>query len=133
MLPPLPVAFFPTGIIWEKDGKEATYLFLSQNIALEGNLLPKHVSTKFPRDIPCNYFCPSLKDALIKRACKLYDLFLGASNPSRTTVQTAGQKDPLKAAINKGNSLWEMSHHKERVATKKSYISGNIEPLWTDA
>ena len=35
---------------------------------------------------------------------------LGASNPSRTTVQTAGWKSPLNAAINKANNLWKTSH-----------------------
>ena len=28
------------------------YLFLFQNAALKGNLLPKHISTKFPGGIP---------------------------------------------------------------------------------
>ena len=63
--PPLPVVFSPTGIEWEKDDKEAI-LSLFQNVALIGNLLTKHVSTKLPRGIPYNYSCPSTNDALIE-------------------------------------------------------------------
>ena len=80
---PLPFVFSSTGIEWAKNDKEAIYLFLLQNVALKGKLLPKLVSTKFPSGIPYDYYC----------------LFLGASNPSRTTVQTACQKSPLEAAM----------------------------------
>ena len=89
---PLPFVFSSTGIEWAENDKEAIYLFLLQNVALKGKLLPKLVSTKFPSGIPYDYSCPSTM---------IIVFVLGASNPSRTTVQTAGQKGPLEAAINK--------------------------------
>ena len=48
----LPVVVSSTGIEWAEDDKEAIYLFLFQNVALKSNLLPKHASMKFSRDIP---------------------------------------------------------------------------------
>ena len=62
--PPLPAVFSSMGIELAKDDKETTYLSLFQNVALKDNLLPKHVSTKFPWGIPYNYSCPSTSDAL---------------------------------------------------------------------
>ena len=94
---PSPFVFSSTGIEWAENDKEAIYLFLLQNVALKGRieLLPKLVSTKFPSGIPYDYSCPSTM---------IIVFVLGASNPSRTTVQTAGQKSPLEAAINKAHS-----------------------------
>ena len=40
---------------WAKDDKEASYLSLFQNIALNGSLLPKHANTKFPKGVPYDY------------------------------------------------------------------------------
>ena len=87
--PPLPVVFSSTGIEWAKDDKEAPYLF--QNVALKGNLLPKHVSTKFRRGIPYDYSCPSMKDALMARVCTHCDLYFESIKSKQTTAQTAGQ------------------------------------------
>ena len=101
---PLPFVFSSTGIEWAENDKEAIYLFLLQNVAWKGKLLPKLVSTKFPSGIPYDYCCPSTI---------IIVFVLGASNPSRTTVQTAGQKSPLEAAINKARSPWEKSDHEE--------------------
>ena len=53
--PPLPVVYSSTGIEWAKDNKEASYLSLFQNIALNGSLLPKHANTKFPKGVPYDY------------------------------------------------------------------------------
>ena len=74
---PLPVVSFSIGIEWAKDDKEGTYLSLFQNVALKGNLLPKHVSTKFPRDIPIpyDYSYSSANDALIERVSTHCDLY----------------------------------------------------------
>ena len=67
-----------TGIEWAKDDKKPTYLSLFQNVALKGNLFPKHVSTKFPRGIPYDYSCPTMKDAPIERVCKHCSLYFGS-------------------------------------------------------
>ena len=67
--PPLSVVYSSTGIKWAKDDKEASYLSLFQNIALNGSLLPKHASTKFPKNVPYDYSCPSTKDTLTDRVC----------------------------------------------------------------
>lgn len=64
--PPLPVLFSSTEIKWAKDDKEATYFFLFLNVTLKGNLLPKHVNTKFSSSIPYDYPCPLTKNALME-------------------------------------------------------------------
>ena len=46
---PLPVFYSSSGIEWARDDKEASYLSLFQNIALNGSLLPKHANKKFPK------------------------------------------------------------------------------------
>ena len=76
--PSLPVVFSSAGIKWSKYDKEATYLSLFQNVALNSNLLPKHVSTEFPRGIPYNYSYTSTKDALMERVCTHCGLYLGS-------------------------------------------------------
>ena len=76
--PPLPVVYSSTGIEWAKDDKEASYLSLFQNIALNGSLLPKHASTKFPKGVPYDYSCPSTKDTLTDRVCMYCGLYFGS-------------------------------------------------------
>ena len=46
---PLPVFYSSSGIEWARDDKEASYLSLFQNIALNGSLLLKHANKKFPK------------------------------------------------------------------------------------
>ena len=51
-------------------------------------------------------------------ACKLYFKSIKSKQNQVQTAKIAGQKSPIKAAINKAHSLWEKSDHKERVAVK---------------
>eukprot|EP00795_Rhopilema_esculentum_P016054 gene16054-7400_t len=61
--PPVPVVYSQNGAFeWAKDDKEASYLYLFQNIALNASLKPKHPIMKFPKGIPYDYSCPSTKD-----------------------------------------------------------------------
>ena len=55
--PPLPVVHTCNGIEWEKDDKDATYLFLYQNISLQNALMPAQATKKFPKGIPYDYSC----------------------------------------------------------------------------
>ena len=75
--PPLPVVYSSTGIEWAKDDKEASYLSLFQNIALNGSLLPKHANTKFPKGVLYDYPWPSTKDNLTDRVCMYCGLYFG--------------------------------------------------------
>ena len=59
-----------------------------------------------------------MKDTLMERACKLYFESIKSKQNQIQTAKIAGQKSPIKAAINKAHSLWERSDHKERVAVK---------------
>ena len=73
--PPLPVVYSSTGIEWAKDDKEASYLSLFQNIALNGSLLPKYANTKFLKGVPYDYSCSLTKDTLtdcVYMYCGLY-------------------------------------------------------------
>ena len=75
-LPPsLPVVYSSTEIEWAKDDKEASYLSLSQNIAHNGSVLPKHAYTKFRKGIPYDYSCPSTKDTHRSRLHVLWPSF----------------------------------------------------------
>ena len=58
ILAELLVVYCSTGIEWVKDDKETSYLSLSQNIALNGSLLPNHANTKFPKGVSYHYTCP---------------------------------------------------------------------------
>ena len=74
----LPLVYFATGSEWAKHDKEASYLSLFQNIALNVSLLPKHTNTKFPKGVPYDYSCPSTKDALADRVCIHCGLYFGS-------------------------------------------------------
>ena len=77
LLPPLPVVYSSTGIEWAKDNKEASYLLLFQNIALNGSLLPKHTNTKFPKAVPYDCSYPSAKDTSTNHVCMYCRLYFG--------------------------------------------------------
>ena len=96
--PSLPVVSSSTGIKWSKYDKEATYLSLFQNVALKGNLLPKYISTEFPRGIPYNYSCPSTKDALMERVCTHYGLYLGNIKYKQNHSPNCGSKNSAKSS-----------------------------------
>lgn len=65
--PPTPVIHTRNGIEWAKDDKDATYLSLCQNISLRYTLMSNQATKKYPKGIPYNYSCPSVKQGLIKR------------------------------------------------------------------
>ena len=74
--PPLPVVYARNGIEWAKDDKDATYLFLYQNISLQNTLMHAQATKKFPKGTPYDYYCPSVDQDMIKRRmcshCGLY-------------------------------------------------------------
>ena len=76
--PPIPVVYSQNGIEWAKDDKEASYLSLFQNIALQASLTPKQAIKKFPKGILYDYSCPSAKDVLIGRLCYHRGLYFGS-------------------------------------------------------
>ena len=75
--PPLPVVHTRKGIEWAKDEKDATYLFLYQNIFFQNSLIPAQATKKFPKGIPYNYCCSSVDQDMIKRqSCSHCGLYL---------------------------------------------------------
>ena len=68
MPPPLPVVYSSTGIKLAKDDKEASYLLLLQNIALNGSFLLKYANTTFSKGVPYDHYCPSANEKCKK--CK---------------------------------------------------------------
>lgn len=92
----LPVVFYTTWIEQTKDDKEAIYLSLFQNTTLKGNLLPKHDNTKFPREIPFDYFCPSTKDTLIKCVWTHCSLYLRSIKSKQNRSQNCKSKSSAK-------------------------------------
>lgn len=77
--PPLPVTYDKKGgIEWAKDDKEAKYLSLFQNLALNASLIPTRAIDKHPKGIPYDYSCPSTKDCLADRTCKYCGLYFGS-------------------------------------------------------
>ena len=75
--PPLLVAHTRKGIEWAKDEKDATYLFLYQNIFFQNSLIPAQATKKFPKGIPYNYCCSSVDQDMIKRqSCSHCGLYL---------------------------------------------------------
>ena len=94
--PPIPVIYSQNGIERAKDDKEASYLSLFQNIALQASLTPKQAIKKFPKGIPYNYSCPSTKDVLTGRLCYHCGLYFGSikstvnhSSYCRTKAETS--------------------------------------------
>ena len=76
--PPIPLVYSQNGIEWAKDDKEASYLSLFQNIALQASLTPKQAIKKFPKGIQYDYSCPSTKDVLTARLCYHCGLYFGS-------------------------------------------------------
>ena len=76
--PPIPVVYSQNGIEWAKDDKEASYLSLFQNIALQASLTPKQAIKKFPKGIAYDYLCPSTNDVLTGRLCYHCGLYFGS-------------------------------------------------------
>ena len=72
------MVYSQNGIEWAKDDKEASYLSLFQNIALQASLTPKQAIKKFPKDIPYDYSCSSTKDVLTGRLCYHCGLYFGS-------------------------------------------------------
>ena len=74
--PPIPVAHTLMGVEWVKDDKDAKYLSLYQNMSLRNTLMPSQASKKYPKGLPYDYSCPSVKQDVIKRrlcsSCGLY-------------------------------------------------------------
>ena len=64
------------GVEWVKDDKDAKYLSLYQNMSLRNTLMPSQASKKYPKGLPYDYSCPSVKQDVIKRrlcsSCGLY-------------------------------------------------------------
>ena len=65
--PPLPPVHTRNGIKWAKDGRDATYLSLYQNISLQNALMPAQATKKFSKGISYDYSCPSVDQDMIKR------------------------------------------------------------------
>ena len=65
--PPIPVAHTLNGIERAKDDKDATNLLLYKNISFKNTLMPNQAKKKYPKGIPNDYSCPSVKQDVIKR------------------------------------------------------------------
>ena len=69
--------------------KDATYLYLYQNISLQNALMPAHATKKFPKGITYDYSCPSVDQDMITRRmcshCGLYFLPLKAKSFHRAS------------------------------------------------
>ena len=73
--PPLPLVLTRNGIEWAKNGKDATYLSLYQNISLQNALMPAQATKKFPKRIPYDYFCSSVDQDMMKRRIALISAY----------------------------------------------------------
>ena len=76
--PPIPILHTINGVECAKDDKDATHLSLYQNISLRKVLTPNHVARKYPKGVPYDYFCPSVKQDMInRRLCSHCGLYFG--------------------------------------------------------
>ena len=92
--PPLPVTYEKKGgIEWAKDVKEAKYLSLFQNLALNARLIPCRASDKYPKGIPYDYSCPSTKDCLSDRICKYCGLYFGSIKSKQNHSSSCRNKE----------------------------------------
>ena len=114
--PPVPVVYSQNGVIeWAKDDKEASYLLLFQNIALNASLMPKHAITKFPKGIPYDYSCPSTKDNLADSICKHCGLYFGSIKSRQYHSAFCRTKDSLPV----GNRTEARKVRPQRVAARR--------------
>ena len=92
--PPLPVTYEKKGgIEWAKDDKEAKYLSLFQNLALNARLIPCRASDKYPKGIPYDNSCPSTKDCLNYRICKYCGLYFGSIKSKQNHSSSCRNKE----------------------------------------
>ena len=108
--PPIPVVYSQNGIEWAKDDKEASYLSLFQNIALQASLTPKQAIKKFHKGIPYDYSCPSKKGCTHRPSLLPLWLILWKYKIERK---------PLVVLSNKGRGEYS-SCHKKSSTTKSS-------------
>ena len=71
---------------------------LFQNVALKGNILPKHISTNFPTGIPNDCSYPSTKDAILERVCKHCSLYFSSIKPKQNHSANCRSKKSDKSS-----------------------------------
>ena len=70
--------FLSSSSITGKDLSRGQYLSLFQNLSLGSNMLPDIAYQKFPKEIPYDFSCPSIKTRLTERTCDVCCRYFGS-------------------------------------------------------
>ena len=123
--PPLTAVYSSTGIEWAKDDKEASYLSLFQNIALNGSLLPKHANTKFPKGVLNDCSCSSTKDSLTDRVCMYCGLYFGNLKSKQNHSSYCQTKESRAVGDEYFGIIKSKQNHSSYCQTKESRAGGD--------
>ena len=114
---PIPLLQTSDGLCCSLDDAQAKYPSLFVNLALDKCVLPARAMKKFPRGIPYDFACPSVRNVLSQRICEQCGIYFASVKSLKLHGKCTSAKNNTShnfANISSGRCV-----HPQRLAAKR--------------